>query len=173
MANYRQMRRRARQVRRAGMQPMMVINADGSQFPEPAAVVLARWAWRCRSELAPVAVMAALLGASWWAHAAFPRWWGLILSASCAGAWLAVTFGARLGLPTLAERIYAASTTFAAGAWLAAAAATGPLTAPLLPVLGIAGPRWVCHHDARLSHDGHVHPRRGGPVLTGGQHQVP
>ena len=139
MANYRQMRRRARQIRRAGMQPMMVINAEGSQFPEPAGVVLARWAWRYRSELTPVAVMAALFGASWWAHAAFPRWWGLILSASCAGAWLAVTFGARLGLPTLAERIYAASTTFAAGAWLTVAAATGPLTPPLLPVLGIAG----------------------------------
>ncbi len=139
MANYRQMRRRSRQIRRAGMQPMMVINADPSQFPEATAIVLARWAWRYRSELAPLAVMAALSGAGWWAHAAFPRWWDLILACASAGGWLAVTFGGRLGLPTLAERIYAASATFAAGGWLATAAAIGPLTSPLPQILAIGG----------------------------------
>jgi FtsK/SpoIIIE family len=139
MANYRQMRRRSRQIRRAGMQPMMVINADSGQFPEPAAIVLARWAWRYRSELAPLAVMAALFGAGWWAHAAVPRWWALILAGASAGAWLAVTFGGRLGLPTLAERICAASAVFAAGGWLAVAAALGPLASPLPVALGIGG----------------------------------
>ena len=49
---YRQMRRHARQARRADMQPMMVINS-GDPFPDLAIVVIARWAWRYRSELAP------------------------------------------------------------------------------------------------------------------------
>ena len=141
MANYRyrQMRRQGRQIRRAGMQPMIMLNADHGQFPEPAVVVLARWAWRYRSELAPVAVMATLSGAGWWAHAAFPRWWPVILAGSSAASWAAVTFGAQLGLPTLAERIYAAGATLAAGGWLAVAALSGPLAAPLPQALGIGG----------------------------------
>ena len=53
MTGYRRMRRHARQARRAGMQPMMVIN-PGDQLPELAAVIIARWAWRYRSELAPL-----------------------------------------------------------------------------------------------------------------------
>ena len=118
MASYRRMRRNARQIRHAGMQPMMVINADSGQFPEPAAIVVVRWAWRYRSELAPVAIMAALLTAGWWAHAAFGRWWGLILAAASAAAWVAATLGAHLGLPSLPERIYAASTVLAGGGWL-------------------------------------------------------
>ena len=53
MTSYRRMRRQARQIRRSGMQPMMVINGDPSQFPTPVGVILARFAWRYRSELAP------------------------------------------------------------------------------------------------------------------------
>ena len=41
MSSYRQMRRQARQARRAGMQPMMVID-HGDQFPELVIVVIAR-----------------------------------------------------------------------------------------------------------------------------------
>ena len=62
MSSYRQMRRQSRRARRAGMQPMMVINS-GDPFPELAIAVISRWAWRYRSELAPVAVTAALAGA--------------------------------------------------------------------------------------------------------------
>jgi hypothetical protein len=43
VSSYRQMRRQSRQARRAGMQPMMVINS-GDPFPELAATVMARWA---------------------------------------------------------------------------------------------------------------------------------
>lgn len=139
MANYRRMRRHARQIRRSGMQPMMVINADSGQFPEPAAIVLGRWAWRYRSELAPIAVLATLAGAGYWTHAAMGRWWGLILAGSCATAWLIAMLGTRLGLPTLAERIYTAGTVLAAGGWLAGAAAIGPLVSPLPQVLAIGG----------------------------------
>ena len=49
------------------------------------------------------------------------------------------TLGARLGLPTLAERIYAAGAAVAAGGWLAAATAAGPSRPPLPQVLAIGG----------------------------------
>ena len=52
MTRYRRMRRHARQARRAGMQPMMVIN-PGDPLPEFAIVIIARWAYRHRSALAP------------------------------------------------------------------------------------------------------------------------
>jgi len=59
-----QMRRQARRMRRYGFQPMMFVNgADG--LPEIAAVVLARWAWRYRSELAPLTVAVALTLTAW------------------------------------------------------------------------------------------------------------
>ena len=61
VTTYRRMRRQARLARRSGLQPMMVINT-GEPFPETVGVVLARWAWRYRSELAP---------ASAWP----PAWW--------------------------------------------------------------------------------------------------
>ena len=139
MASYGRMRRHARRVRRAGLQPMMVINAEPGQLPDPAAILLARWAWRYRSELAPIAIMAALAGAGWQAHRAVPAWWPLILTCSAAAGWLAATLGARLGLPTLAERIYAASAVVAAGGWLAAATAAGPSRPPLPHLLAIGG----------------------------------
>jgi S-DNA-T family DNA segregation ATPase FtsK/SpoIIIE len=128
--SYRQMRRRARQARRAGMQPMMVINA-GDPFPDLAAAVLARWAWRYRSELAPAAIAAGLDGAGWWAHAACPRAAVPVLAGSVAAAWLVTAFGARLGLTPLAERAYAGAVILASGAWLTLAAALGPFTRPL------------------------------------------
>ena len=43
MTSYRRMRRQARQIRRSGMQPMMVVNTDPGQFPIPAGVLLARF----------------------------------------------------------------------------------------------------------------------------------
>jgi S-DNA-T family DNA segregation ATPase FtsK/SpoIIIE len=131
------MRRQARQIRRTGMQPMMVINADPGQFPIPIGVLLARFAWLYRSELAPLAVAVATLGAAWWAHANWPKWWELILLGSSVGAWLIATFGARLGLASIAERAYAATVTFSVGGWLTMATVLGPFTPPLPQILGI------------------------------------
>ena len=62
------MRRQARQARRAGMQPMMVIST-GDPLPELAVVVIARWAWRYRSELAPLGAALLAAGLGWYAHA--------------------------------------------------------------------------------------------------------
>ena len=134
MTSYRQMRRHARRVRRSGLQPIMVINADG-QYPTLAVVILAHWAWRYRSELAPACTASAVLGAGWWLHATHP--WPYLLAGSAATAWALITFGARSGLARLAERIYAGTAAFAAGAWLAVASLLGPFTSPLPQVLCI------------------------------------
>jgi S-DNA-T family DNA segregation ATPase FtsK/SpoIIIE len=136
VSGYRQMRRHARQARRAGMQPMMVINS-GDPFPELAVAVIARFAWRYRSELAPVAVTAALAAAGAWLHAAHPGAAAAVLAGSLAAACAVLAFGARAGLARLAERAYAGAVLLAGGAWLALAAALGPFTRPLPLSLGI------------------------------------
>jgi hypothetical protein len=136
VSGYRQMRRRARQARRAGMQPMVVINS-GDPLPELAFAVIGRLVWRYRSELAPVALTGALAVAGAWLHAARPGAAVLVLAGSLAAAGAALAFGARAGLAGLAERAYAGSVILTAGAWLALAAALGPLAAPLPAALGI------------------------------------
>ena len=138
MTNYRQMRRQARLARRSGLQPMMMINT-GEGFPETVGVVLLRGAWRYRSELAPVAVAAGLVGAAWWLHHTRPHWWGLTAVAAGVAAWAVALFGARWRFPTLMERVYAAITIYVAGVWLSAAIAVGPFVRPLPQTLAISG----------------------------------
>ena len=58
MSSYRQIRRQTRRARRVGLQPIVVIE---SPFPVPPGVLLARLAWRYRSEIAP-ATNSTLLG---------------------------------------------------------------------------------------------------------------
>jgi hypothetical protein len=138
MTSYRQMRRHARQARRAGMQPMVVINS-GDPLPELAIIVITRWVWRYRSEFAPVGAALAVAGLGWYAHAAFPTWWEIIFVGSATAAWVIGTFGRRFGIPTLPERLYVAVTVLACGTWDALAAAIGPLVSPLPQALGIGG----------------------------------
>jgi hypothetical protein len=134
VSTYRRMRRQARLARRSGLQPMMVIDT-GDGFPETAGVLLARWAWRYRSELAPLGMAAGLVAAAWWLHATRPHWWGVTAVAAGVGAWAVALFGARWRFPTLAERVYAAVTIYAAGVWLSAAIAVGPFISPLRQAL--------------------------------------
>ena len=136
MSSYRRMRRNARQARRAGMQPMMVINT-GDPFPELAIVVIARLAWRYRSELAPAAVTGVLASAGAWLHASHPGAAAAILAGSLAAGAAVLAFGARTGLAPLTERAYAGAVLLAGGAWLALATALGPFTRPLPLALGI------------------------------------
>ena len=138
MSSYRRMRRHARQARRAGMQPMMILN-PGDPLPDLAVVIIARWAWRYRSELAPLGVALLVAGFGSYARAALPSWWPLILAVPAIAAWALAAFGARLGLPTRLERFYVAVTVLACGTWDALAAAFGPLTPPLPQALGIGG----------------------------------
>jgi S-DNA-T family DNA segregation ATPase FtsK/SpoIIIE len=136
MSGYRQMRRQARQARRAGMQPMMVINT-GDPFPELAVVVIARFAWRYRSELAPLGAALLAAGLGWYAHAALAAWWPAILAGSGAAGWALAAFGAKLGIAARLERLYAAVTVSACGTWVTLAAVLGPFAAPMPQVLGI------------------------------------
>ena len=136
MTTYRRMRRQARQARRSGLQPMMVINS-GEPFPETAGVVLLRWAWRYRSELAPLGVTIAMMAAAWWLHGTRPHWWVCLAVVAGVAAWAVAIFGARWRFPTLIERVYAAITIYAAGVWISAATAIGPSVPPLPQALVI------------------------------------
>jgi S-DNA-T family DNA segregation ATPase FtsK/SpoIIIE len=109
---------------------MMVINA-GEPFPETAGVLLGRWAWRYRSELAPAGVAGGLVAAAWWLHRTRPHWWVLLAVLAGVAAWGVALFGARWRLPTRIERAYAAITIYAAGVWVSAATAVGPFLPPL------------------------------------------
>ena len=138
MSTYRRMRRQARQARRSGLQPMMVINS-GEPFPETAGVVLLRWAWRYRSELAPLAVTARHRGGRLVAARRAAALVGCS-SRSLAGvaAWAVATLRRAVAdSPTLIERVYAATTIYAAGVWLSAATALGPFASPLPQALVI------------------------------------
>jgi DNA-binding transcriptional ArsR family regulator len=136
VTTYRRMRRQARVARRSGLQPMMVINA-GEPLPEIAGVLLARWAWRYRSELAPLGVAGGLVAAAWWLHRTRPHWWVPIAVLAGVAAWGVAVFGARWRFPTRIERVYAAITIYAAGVWISAATAVGPFRPPLPQALVI------------------------------------
>jgi FtsK/SpoIIIE family len=136
MTGYRQMRRCARQARRAGMQPMMIIDS-GDSLPDLVVVVIARWAWRYRSELAPLGVACLVAGAGWYGHRALSPWWPLLLAVAGGAAWVLAVFGAKVGIPGRLERLYWAVTVAACGTWDAAAAAVGPAASPLPQALGI------------------------------------
>jgi hypothetical protein len=152
MTTYRRMRRQARQARRSGLQPMMLFNT-GEPFPETAGVVLLRWAWRYRSELAPFGITCLLVCAAWWLHSARPHWWGFVLGISAIVAWLLAAFGARAGLTSLIERLYAAGATLIAGAWISAATVLNPFAPPLVQALAIGMPilsvPWWAHRRRR------------------------
>jgi hypothetical protein len=132
------MRRQARRIRRTGLQPMMVINS-GDRLPETAGLVIARWAWHYRSELAPAGLAAFIIGVSWWLHADRPHWWALVFAAATMAAAALTAFGAQLGMAPLVERLYAATVTLAAGGWTATATALGPFVSPLPQVMAIGG----------------------------------
>jgi hypothetical protein len=138
MTSYRRMRRQARQIRRTGLQPMMVINS-GDQPPQTAGVLLLRWACRYRSELAPAYLIAVILGASWWLHAVHPHWWELVLSAAVMAAGALAALGARIGIPARIERLYAATAALAVGGWMAAATVAGPSAWPLPQTMAFGG----------------------------------
>ena len=137
MTNPRRMRRHARRMRRHGMQPMVVINS-GDPLPDLVIVTIARWLWRYRSELAPLSLAAAVMLAAWILHGTHPYWWPAVVAATVAATTGAGVVGARVGLVTPAERGYAMAVIAAAGGWLAAATAVGPLGAPLPTVLAVS-----------------------------------
>lgn len=152
MSTYRKMRRQARLTRRSGLQPMMVINT-GESFPDTAAVVLVRLAWRYRSELAPMAVAFALFIAGAWLHAAHRHWWSAIVIFACVACGALYALAPRFGITRSSERLYAASALLACGGWLGAATMRGPVKAPLMQNLALGvliyGIPWWAHRRRR------------------------
>jgi S-DNA-T family DNA segregation ATPase FtsK/SpoIIIE len=134
------------------MQPMIMIDTEDG-FPETAGVLLARWAWRYRSELAPLGVAAGLVAAAWWLHGTRPHWWLPIAVLTGVAGWAVALFGARWRFPTRAERVYAAVTIYAAGVWMSAATAVGPFRPPLPQALAAGGlvvsAPWWAHRRRR------------------------
>lgn len=125
MTPRRRLRRHARRMRRYGLQPVMVIDST-DQLPDTIPVLIFWWAWRYRSELAPLYLATATAFLAWMLHLTHPRWWPAILAvAVLAGCGLAVT-GHRFGLPTRIDCLYAAAVVTATGGWVAAATAMAP-----------------------------------------------
>src|ERR1035437_8063297 len=125
MTKPRQMRRHARKMRRYGLEPMVVINS-GDPLPDLVIVLMTRWLWRYRSELAPLTLAAVTALAAWILHATHPHWWPALTAATVAATAGAGVAGWRLGLVTRTERGYAMTVIAATGGWLAAATAAGP-----------------------------------------------
>ncbi|WP_285495247.1 FtsK/SpoIIIE domain-containing protein [Actinomadura sp. NBRC 104425] len=125
-------------MRRQGIQPVVVIDKD-DRFPDIAAVIIGRFLWRYRSELAPVYVVVALAIAGAVLHATHAQWWPYILTGAALAAWTLAMFGERVGLSLRAERFYAAAVALGGGMWLAAATALGLTYAPLPQLLLIGG----------------------------------
>jgi S-DNA-T family DNA segregation ATPase FtsK/SpoIIIE len=150
MSTYRQIRRQTRRARKAGLQPIVVIDSPSLA---PAGVLLARLAWRYRSEIAPATTAGAILTAGWWLHHGHADLWTWLLAISDLAAFALTMLGARIGLPRLAERVYAAVAVLAAGGWLAVAALLGPFTSPMPQVLGagtlILAVPWWAHRRRR------------------------
>jgi hypothetical protein len=143
----RQLRRHARQLRRDGFQPMMLLNS-GDQLPETAAAAIGRTLWRYRSELAPVVFAAVTVLAAMSLHRTHPEWWRWLAVATMAGTTvLAIPAPARLRkawfvLERPAERVYAAAVAAATGGWLTTATTLGPARPPM-PALA-AGLTLIC-----------------------------
>jgi len=132
------MRRTARRMRRYGFQPMMFMS-PGDRLPETAAVVLGRWAWRYRSELAPLTTVVLVWLSAWLLHVFRPHWWPYLAALAAVGAVCVAMVGEHAGLSTRGERVYAAITTASIGGWIAAAAVVGPWRSPLPLLLLISG----------------------------------
>jgi FtsK/SpoIIIE family len=138
MTPRRRLRRHAHRMRRYGLQPVMVINST-DQLPDTIPVLIFWWAWRYRSELAPLYLATATAFLAQMLHLTHPQWWPAILAvAALAGCGLAVT-GHRFGLPTRIDCLYAAAVVTATGGWVAAATAMGPLVWPLPHLLVTGG----------------------------------
>jgi hypothetical protein len=138
-----QLRRRARQLRRDGFQPMMMMVNPGDQLPETVVSTIGRAIWRYRSELAPVLVAAVTAATATVLHRSHPAAWPWLALATASGialltaplpAWVRKAWTV---LDRPAERIYAAAVTTATGGWLTAATIIGPAIAPM-PAVAIA-----------------------------------
>ncbi|GGS94698.1 hypothetical protein GCM10010156_61170 [Planobispora rosea] len=140
------LRRDARRMRRAGIEPMIIM--DDIEFDSIAIVIFFRLIWRYRSELAPLGLALLVEAAAVALHISQPTWW---VGISIGAAFLTMTvliFGRHVGLSRGLERVYAAYLVAMIGGWVATATAIGPGKPPLPSILIIGGfvsalPWWV------------------------------
>jgi hypothetical protein len=138
----RRLRRHARQLRRDGFQPMMIVN-QGDRLPETAATAIGRAIWRYRSELFPVLIATLTTTTAVILHRTHPGAWPWLTVATAGSvAFLTVPLPAWARkawdiLDRPAERVYVAAVTTATGGWLTAATVIGPAIAPM-PAVGVA-----------------------------------
>ncbi|WP_431901576.1 FtsK/SpoIIIE domain-containing protein [Nonomuraea sp. bgisy101] len=127
------MRRKARRMRRLGVQP--IADVSDVEFAELITSGIARFLWRYRSEATPITIAVLSVPAGMVLHRWYPAWWPAValVTATMAGA-LAIA-GRWVNLTRAIERGYAAITTAVLGGWLTAATIMGPLSNPLPAVL--------------------------------------
>ncbi|MBB5078862.1 S-DNA-T family DNA segregation ATPase FtsK/SpoIIIE [Nonomuraea endophytica] len=141
------MRRTARRMRRAGVNPVMYVD-DDIDFGGIAFSAIVHFLWRYRSELAPIWVMVSCEALALALHLQYPDSWTRVPVVS-AVLTLAILLGGRwLGLRLALERAYGALISVSVGVWLTFAAKLGPGKPPLPAFLLIAGlvlaiPWWV------------------------------
>jgi S-DNA-T family DNA segregation ATPase FtsK/SpoIIIE len=134
-------------MRRYGLQPIAIVDPN-DPMPDVAIVLIGRWVWRYRSELAPFGFALATAAVAWWLHGHDAHWWPVIAALAAASVPVLAVAGSRIGLADIAERIYASTVTASVGAWLAAATAAGPAQRPLpmvilIGTLVLAVPWWA------------------------------
>ena len=127
--------------------------ADGNGAGDLLAVI-GRALFRYRSELAPLTTGLVLAAAGVVMHASHPSWWTYLIDLSGAMTVIILASGAPFRADRVSERIYAATTTGAAGAWLATATKVGPWHDPLPTFLALlilaAGLPWWTHRRRRI-----------------------
>jgi S-DNA-T family DNA segregation ATPase FtsK/SpoIIIE len=129
---------------------MWVIH-NGDPLPDLVVVVIARWAWRCRSAFYPLWVALAAFIAAGAAHGHHARWWVPVAAVTAvttvvlafplkvmrrhpAGRKIASALSSlweKCGIDRAMERGYTAAVIATTGGWLAAAIADGPTAKPL------------------------------------------
>lgn len=148
--------RRHRRWSRRNPQPLLL--APDESLLAVALAAIGRALFRYRSELAPFATGLVLATAGLFLHHTHRDLWPVV-------ALVAVIAALVTGLRVrrIAERAYAATTTAAAGSWLATATAVGPGTKPLptllLLAVAVLGVPWWAHRRrrARVSVDRVIH----------------
>ncbi|MBB5083762.1 cell division protein FtsK [Nonomuraea endophytica] len=134
-------------MRRYGIQPVASITDDLDIAPLLITSV-GRLLWRYRSELAPVTMLALLIGTGTILHSSYRLWWPTVAGITALVAGVLLYAGRWVNLTRPIERAYAATATAFAGGWLTTSTAHGPFTKPLPLVLAIgcvvlAAPWWA------------------------------
>ncbi|GES23032.1 hypothetical protein Aple_059310 [Acrocarpospora pleiomorpha] len=130
-------RRNARQVRRYGAEPIVLLSDDLDLAPL-VITAIARALWRYRSELAPFLTTASMVGTAVLLHDSAADHWPAVLSVTAAAVGAVVVLRRWLDL-RLIEAVYAAAVLALVGGWTSAATVIGPFTPPLPMALAVGG----------------------------------